>query len=406
VSAPRATIPATEYATRRATLREDARAAGLDGLIAWSMGGSTLDRFANVFYLTNHYQPCCVLPDSPPLWTGFGHAAVVLPVDGEATLVVDQPDWRTDLVQCDRVHVRRDLYAGVVEAARDAGLAKGRLGLLDTERMTVAAHAAVAAGLEHATLARADELILTRRMVKSAAEIDMLRQASAVSVELMDAMFAQAQAGRTDADLVAAGFAAAARLGAQPYEFAMASGPEDGHLWWARLPSWNWRRPYEPGDIVHPDIYGVVDGYFYDFVRSLVVGNAPTAAQEEILEGGIGAIHAACAAARPGNTAADVFAAGRAYLREHGLDHAEPDPDGGVDLSTDALASFGHGIGVGMEPPWLTPESDVVLVPGMTLAIEQHCTRPGAGTMRYEETVLVTDGEPEIMTAACPARWW
>jgi Xaa-Pro aminopeptidase len=243
-------------------------------------------------------------------------------------------------------------------------------------------------------------------MVKSPAEIAMMRQASAVSVELMNAMFAEAAVGRTDADLVAAGFSTAARLGAQPYEFAMASGPEDGHLWWARLPSWNWQRPYEAGDIVHPDIYGVVDGYFYDFVRSIVVGGEPTDAQVEILEGGIGAIHAACAAARPGNTAADVFAAGRAYLRDNGLDHDEPADTGVIDLSTDVLESFGHGIGVGMEPPWLTPTSDVELVPGMTLAIEQHCSRPGVGTMRYEETVLVTDGEPEIMTAACPARWW
>ena len=369
------------------------------------MGGSTLDRFANVFYLTNHYQPCCVLPDGVPLWTGFGHAAVVLPADGEAVLVVDQPDWRTDLVECDRVIVRRDVYAGVVEAARDAGLAGGRIGLLDEERMTVAALRAVSAGLPRTALERADEIAMRRRMIKSRAEIEMMRQSSRISGELMSAMFAEVAAGRTDADLVAAGYALACRLGAQPYEFAMASGPEDGHLWWPRLPSWNWRRPYENGDIVHPDIYGVVDGYFYDFVRSIVVGGEPTETQRQILEGGIGCIHAACAAARPGNLASDIYRAGRRYLRENGLDHEETQGDG-VSLSTDVLESIGHGIGLGWELPWLTPTSEIVLEPGMTLAVEQHVSRPGAGTMRYEETVLVTEGEPEIMTASCPARWW
>jgi Xaa-Pro aminopeptidase len=405
MTAVRHAIPRGEYATRRQTLRDDARAHGFDGLIAWSMGGSTLDRFANVFYLSNHYQPCCMLPDGPPLWRGFGHAAVVLPADGEATLVVDQPDWRTDLVECDRVIVRRDLYAGVAEAARDAGLAGRRVGLLDEERMTVTALRALTAALPGTRFERADELAMRRRMIKSPAEIDMMRQASRVSGELMDAMFAQVAEGRTDGDVVAAGYVAACRLGAQPYEFAMASGPEDGHLWWARLPSWNWQRPYEKGDIVHPDIYGVVDGYFYDFVRSMVVGGEPTPAQERILEAGIGCIHAACAAARPGNTGADVYRAGRAYLREVDMDHEEVEGEE-VSLTTDVLESIGHGIGLGWEEPWLTPTSETVLEPGMTIAIEQHVSRLGAGTMRYEETVLVTDGEPEIMTASCPARWW
>ena len=402
----RSVIPRDEFARRRETLRGDAEAAGLDGLIAWSMGGSTLDRFASVFYLTNHYQPCCVLPDSPPLWTGFGHAALVLPVDGAATLVVDQPDWRTELVECDEVVVRRDVYSGVVEAARRSGLRGGRIGLTDEERMTVAAYRELERELEHTAFERADELLMRRRMIKSPAELECMRHASAVGVEIMGAMFAEVAEGRTDADVVAAGFATAAQLGAQPYDFAMASGPEDGHLWWARLPSWNWQRPYEPGDIVHPDIYGVVDGYFYDFVRSIVVGGEPTPAQLEILEAGIGCIHAACAAARAGNAAREVYEAGRRYLREHGLDHADEPGSEVVDLSTEALESIGHGLGLGWEEPWLTPVSETVLEPGMVLAVEQHVSRRGVGTMRYEETIIVTDGEPEIMTAGSPARWW
>ncbi len=223
----RPTIPREEFGQRRDAMREEAEAAGLDGLIAWSMGGSTLDRFASVFYLTNHYQPCCVLPDSPPLWTGFGQAALVLPVHGPAVLVVDQPDWRTDVVECDEVIVRRDVYAGVVEAARNCGLDGGRVGLTDEERMTVAAYKELRRKLEKTSFERADGLLMRRRMIKSAAELDCMRLASAVGVEIMNAMFAVVAEGRTDADIVAAGFSAAAGLGAQPYDFAMASGPED-----------------------------------------------------------------------------------------------------------------------------------------------------------------------------------
>jgi Xaa-Pro aminopeptidase len=255
-------------------------------------------------------------------------------------------------------------------------------------------------------LERADELLLTRRRVKSASELELLRYASAVSVEMMNAMLDATVEGVTDGEVVAAGYDVACRLGAQPYDFAMASGPEDGHLWWSRLPSWNWSRPYERGDIVHPDIYGSVDGYYYDFVRSKVVGEEPTPAQLEILEGAIGCIHAACAAAVAGNEARDIYAAGRAFLRDNGLDHV-PDAAGEeATLSSDVLESIGHGIGVGWDEPVLTPTTEIVLEPGMTLAIEQHVSRPDAGTVRYEETVIVTDGEPEIMTAGCNSRWW
>src|SRR6266576_3974958 len=87
-------IPRHEYAERRAAARGVAADRGLGGLLAWSMGGSTLDRYANVFYLTNHYDSGNVFPDTEGLYQGFGMAAVVLPVDGPAILLVNQPDWR------------------------------------------------------------------------------------------------------------------------------------------------------------------------------------------------------------------------------------------------------------------------------------------------------------------------
>jgi Xaa-Pro aminopeptidase len=403
---PRPSVPRAEYAERRDRARRSAAASDLDGLIAWSMGGSTLDRYSNVFWLTNHYEIGNVFPDVLPLFTGFGQAALVLPVRGESILVVNQPDWRDDLVESDRVWVRRDLYAGAVEAVRAAGLAGGRVGLTDEERMPATALRALEAGLPDAKLLRADELLLALRLVKSPAEVEMMRYSSAVSVELMNAMFAEVAVGRTDGDLAAAGYVAAARLGAASYDFAMASGPDSGHLWWARMPSYDWQRPYVAGDIVHPDIYGAVDGYFYDFTRSIVVGGEPTPAQLEILEASIACIHAACAAAVTGAHAQDLYAACHAALADRGLAHqADADPRESV-LSADYLESAGHGIGVGWEPPTLTPYDRTVLLPGMTLAIEQHVSRAGVGTVRFEETVLVTEGAPEIMTAGCPARWW
>jgi Xaa-Pro aminopeptidase len=370
------------------------------------MGGSTLDRFANVFYLTNHYDPGNVFPDAEGLFQGFGMAALILPVNGPAVLVVNQPDWRQDLVDCDEVRVRRNLYDGVAEAIADQGLGSARLGLTDEERMPVAAWQALSRALPGLVLPRADDIMMDMRVIKSPAEIEMMRFASAVSVEIMNAMLTAAVEGRTDGDVVSEGYSVACRRGAQPYDFAMSSGPEDGHLWWSRMPSWNWARPYRRGDIVHPDIYGVVDGYFYDFVRSTVVGGEPTVEQREILEAAIGCIHAACSVAVVGNTGADIYKAIRSHLREIGHDHSDSAVEGVVSLSTEALEAGGHGIGLGWERPFITPYETTRLAAGMTIAIEQHVSKPGVGTVRYEETVLVTHAGPEIMTAGCPARWW
>lgn len=402
----RSAIPIAEYATRRTAARARATESGFDGLLVWSMGGSTLDRYQNAFYLTNHYDPGNVFPDTTGLFQGFGMAAVVLPVDGPAILVVNQPDWRDDLVECDEVRVRRNLYDGVAEALRDIGLERGRIGLTDEERTPVTAFRRLSSLVPDAEFVYADDLLMEMRVIKSPAEIEMMRYASSVSVDIMNAMFGAVAVGRTDGDIAAAGYDVACRRGAQPYDMALASGPEDGHLWWSRMPSWNWQRPYEAGDIVHPDIYGVVDGYYYDFVRSIVVGGQPSDAQLAILEAGIGCIHAGCAAAVVGARGRDVYAAVRAHLVEVGLDHEDSAEPGVVSLSTEVLESAGHGIGLGWERPILTPYEDMVLEAGMTIAIEQHVARPGAGTIRYEETVLVTPEGPEIMTAACPARWW
>jgi Xaa-Pro aminopeptidase len=403
---PRPSIPRGEYAQRRDLARRRAAEMGLDGLVVWSMGGSTLDRYSNVFWLTNHYDSGNVYPDVVPLFTGFGQTVLVLPTRGEAILIVNQPDWRDDLVEADRVWVRRDLYSGAVEAIRASGLDRGTLGLTDEERMSATALRALEAGLPQATLRRADELLLALRQVKSPAEIEMMRYASAVSAELVIAMFAEVAEGRTDGDVAGAGASLAARLGAHPYDFAMASGPDSGHLWWSRMPSWDWRRPYERGDIVHPDVYGAVDGYFYDFVRSIVVGGEPTPAQIELLEASIACIHAACAAARPGARAKDLWDVSQAELVNRGMvDRAAASPTDAA-LSADDVESAGHGIGVGWELPTLTPYDTTVLQAGMTLAVERYVTRAGVGTVRFEETVLVTDHGPEIMTAGCPVRWW
>jgi Xaa-Pro aminopeptidase len=221
-----------------------------------------------------------------------------------------------------------------------------------------------------------------------------MRHASAVSVEMMNAMLGEVAAGRTDADLAIAGFAAGTRLGATPWDFGMASGPQSEHMWWGRLPAFDPFRRYERGDIVHPDVYGCLDGYFYDFVRSTVVGGEPGAAQRDLLEGSLRLAQHVSGLLRPGVRCCEVHADASSWAEEQGI------------VGRDSVLPFyGHGVGLGFEGPWLTAEHEQVLAPGMVVAVEICLTAGGEGAA-HEDVVLVTDGEPETLTAACKPRWW
>ena len=394
-------IPASEYGLRRERARLAAQEAGLDGLLVWSAGGSTLDSYGDVFYLTNHYSVEPKAPNIRPHWTGFGQACVVLPVDGEATLLVGPPNWRTDIVHADEVRTGRDLYAETIRCMRDKGLAEARIGVVRELVLPLPLYHELRRDLPGATLVPADDVLEELRIRKGPAEVEMMRHASAVSVEMMNALLSVAAPGKTDGDLAAVAFEVGTRYGATPYEFAFSSGPTSENWYWPRLPAYDTRRPYEEGDLLHPDIFGCVDGYFYDFQRSLVVGG-PNEGQREALDAVVELIHHICDHLRPENRACDAHAAGVGWLRESGW--AEIMAGGDTDASD--FPAFGHGIGVGWEAPWIIEQDVTAFEPGMTVAIEGAIQRPGVATAIIEETVLVTEGEPELMTKGCKARWW
>lgn len=392
-------LPA-EFAQRRELVRQDASEAGLDGLLVWSTGGSRLDAFGDVFYLTNHYSPESRTQDVPGMMTGFGHAAVVLPVDGDPCLAVEKPDWRHDLVAIDDVRSDADLYRLVIEVVRDRGLEQGTVGIAREDFLPLTLFRALREEFPKLDLVPANRMVERRRMVKSPAEMAHMRHASAVSTEIMSAMLELATPGRNDGDLAIEGFKTATRHGAAPWEFAMASGPQSEHMWWGRMPQFDPRRPYEAGDIVHPDVYGCVDGYFYDFVRSAVVGGEPTDVQRAMLEAAIAVVHHVCGELQTGRRACDVYETCQAWVEDQGLTDR-----GERGFAIDPLPFFAHGIGLGWEGPWIAAHDETTLVEGMSVAVEIVVSGHGMGAA-FEETVLLLDSGPEIMTAACPARRW
>jgi Xaa-Pro aminopeptidase len=394
-------IPSAEYAERRARAAAVARDAGLRGLIVWSRGGATYDNFGDVLYLTNHYGPFPWINDKQPLWSGRGQSAVVVTADGDAELCVDIPDWRDDLVAIDKVHSDRNLYRGVAEVARRHGLADGEVGIVGLEAMPASAYRYLASELPSAGFRDFDDLVMQLRMRKSPAELEMLKYSAKIGAEITTILMERAVEGATDGDGAAAAMAYGALIpGVAQWDIPYASGPCSGHFQWPRLPQHDADRPYQAGDLVHPDNYGYVNGYIFDIVRTRVAGDRPAAWQQEIIEGAAGCVRAVISHLKPGVTAGELFDIGKAYLLDNGF--------------TDEVAfnssfpCFGHQDGHAFDDPWLarnTPDESVVVTDSTVWSVEIQVGRNGHAA-GFEDMVMIdADGTSTILTADLPVRW-
>lgn len=399
-------IPRAEFAERRAELRRRAQERGLDGLLVVSRGANGADWGGDVVYLTNHYSPFPQIADRPPVWSGRGHASVVMPVHEDGTLVVEIPDWREDLVVIDDVRVELDLWGGTARTLRDRGLGGGKVGLIGRESLPHVAIDRIRRELPEIEFEWADDLIEGMRLIKSPAELSLVREAVRVGSDMVAAFMEAAVPGATEADCVIAAFTTGVKQGAFPLDIPVASGPNVDHFQWERMPSWDWKRPLEVGDMIHPDMYGTVNGYFYDMVRTTVAGRKVTDAQREVLEASAAVVEHIVEGMRPGVSCESLFERGAAWLGEHGFDVPGEESADGVAFLGQSFPSFGHSMGLAWEHPWLMPGEKAVLEPGQVWAIEAEVGRPGAGTGAFEHNVIVTEEGVEVLTRDLPTVWW
>ena len=165
------------------------------------------------------------------------------------------------------------------------------------------------------------------------------------------------------------------------------------------------------GDIVSVDVGVVYNGFIGDTARTVAVGGCSLAAQR-LMEVTEQSLFLGIAQAKPGNRVVDISLAVQQSVENNGF---------GV-----VREFVGHGVGRSMhEEPQIPNFDDGVkaspkLKPGMTLAIEPMVnagradvkilkdgwtvvTQDGSLSAHFEHTVLVTDGEPEILTWVKPS---
>jgi ectoine hydrolase len=394
-------VPHAEFAERQRRARAAAAALGVDAAVVWSRGGAFMDMSADVLYLTNHYSQQPYMGDEAGIGSARSHGVCVLPVDGPSTVVVDVPWWRRDLVVGDEIRPSIHVVETAAQALRDAGLERGRIAVVGASYMTAAAYLGLAEQLPQAELVRADTLIEELRLIKSAAEQELIRRSCALGNRTLEALIDAVVEGATEAEAQAAAAATLIAGGGVLYDAACSSGPWSHGFTHARLPSADSTRRFEAGDLFHVDCYGSYGGYFFDFARSRCVGDAPTPQQRALLDSVIEGVETICAAIRPGMTAGEVYAVGAEWLAESpvvaSIPEEEPEMEG--------FPAVGHGLGLMWEGPWLMPDVALPIEEGMYLAVEILLGHPSIGGAMFEHNGLVTADGFEVLTTA-RSRWW
>ena len=166
------------------------------------------------------------------------------------------------------------------------------------------------------------------------------------------------------------------------------------------------KRVIHEGDIVKVDVGAYIHGFHGDCACTVACGEVSEEAKR-LIEVTRQSFYEGIKFARVGNRVSDISSAVQAYVEAHGFS---------------VVRDFvGHGVGAELHespevPNFGRPGHGIRLEPGMTLAIEPMVnvgvygvkvladgwtvkTRDGKLSAHYENTVAITDGEPEILMA-------
>jgi Xaa-Pro aminopeptidase len=394
-------VEPTEHRERQARAREAAAAHGMQALVAFSRGGGTHDRLADALWLVGLATSQPFVADLPGHWRAAGHVVVVLPVDGPVVAVVESEELRPVAV-ADEVVVGADVIAAAAAALGGALPARerSRVGVLGADAVPFAWWVALEEALRTtrpaAALEPADHMGVALRRRKSPAEQALLRSAGRLGARAMSAALEAAVPGASEADVAATLIERVVREGGAVYDVvvssgvrSMALGPHDDPAGWTT-------RPLVAGDLLRIDAYGSVSGYMFDFARSVIVGAAADEEKLDLIEAMRDSVMAGVRALCPGVRLSEVAAACEDALAasSHARRHGVPD---------NLMGGFwGHGLGLGFEPPWIGRDTTEIVEPGWCLAVERRAAVAAVGGAQHEDDVLVGPDGAEVLTMPAP----
>ena len=254
---------------------------------------------------------------------------------------------------------------------------------VEATTMTLADRDKLAAALSKVDLVPVEGAIEELRRAKEPDEIAAISAAARIADDAFAWVMDRLVPGATERG-IALDIEVRMRLaGADDVSFdpIVGSGPLSAHI--HHSPS---ERAFDKGDLVLLDFGALVDGYCSDMTRTVCLGPASDE-QRQMYETVLAAQRAGIDAVRAGVVGKEVDAAARAVVEEAG--RADEFPH-----------SLGHGIGLDIHETPALRLSQEPLVAGEVVTIEPGLYVVGAGGVRIEDDVVVTEDGCDILTAS------
>jgi Xaa-Pro aminopeptidase len=274
------------------------------------------------------------------------------------------------------------------EIMRDLGISGGKLGmeLGYEQRLGISLNdfRNLEAELKGYKIVDASMLFWKLRMIKSPAEIEMMRISTAVTEAAFAAGFEAAKIGMTEDDVCRICAETMIKEGAERPGFILITSGEGNYGVLSGKPT---SRRLGPSDMIWIDMGAVVNGYWSDFCRAAYLGK-PNKELEENQKLILDVNDAMIAATKPGEPLRKVAEAAVRAFAERGV--------------TISLGSgrVGHGIGLmSTEPPHVALYEETICEEGLIFTIEPRITNEH-GVFNCEELLLVTKSGVEVMTTS------
>lgn len=250
----------------------------------------------------------------------------------------------------------------------------------------------LARDLPNAAFVNAVNMIDKVSAIKEPGEIYFMKRAAAICDAAHDVVREELRPGITELEIAGIGELAMRQLGSEFHwpitgSNEIASGERTMYAQCGCTPPTD--RIVQPGENVLVDLHSTYGHYYSDLSHNYIVGK-PTKEQEKLADVYTDAAEFLISKLVPGARIPDIWQAMMDRLSSAGY-------------VQDALAAFGHGIGiVGHEwyPAITSGEefSNVVLEPNLTEVAALVINRPGVGGLRLECPVLITQTGNEVLT--------
>ncbi len=333
------------------------------------------------------------------LYCSFGRPYALVVDAGQSVTVSANIDagqpWRRchgeNLVYTDW---QRDNFWRAVRSLSGTGRKLG----LEGDHLTLQARAALDAFLAPAEVVDLAPDAMRQRMVKSPAEIALIREGARIADLGGEAIREAIRPGTREIDVAMAGRDAMEREIARAFPD---SELRDTWVWFQSGPNTDGAhnpvttRRLAMGDILNLNAFPMISGYYTALERTLFLGE-PDAASLALWEANVAAHRLGLSLLRPGMRCSEITARINAFFDER-------------DLLRYRSFGYGHSFGIlshyygreaGLE---LREDVETVLEPGMVVSMEPMLTVPqgthGAGGYREHDIVVIHENRGENITA-------